>query len=564
MVTRRVSVEISSSAVRMAEVVSGHGRPELLRLGQVALPARAVIDGVILEPGVVRVALERCMKEGGFAPGDVHLGIAGLRAITRELEMPLLPDSEIDSAVRLQALDIIPFAIDKALISARPLEETVGANGMPERRVLVAAAHRDLVDPLVEIATAAGLTPVSVEPTSSAMIRSLYNSETGIDGPEAIVSIGADLTKVAVHENGVPHFVRTIAEGGDAVTAAIAGALDLPLADAEALKQNLDGQAPHIHPAIAAARDASMSLIGELRSSIDYYATLTGRSPVRRVVLSGGGSCLNGFAEQLQQQLRLPVFAGSALAHVDCSKLHLPAEEIERLDPSVAVVVGLALPGSKDVKELDLLPPEVILGRRRKKVERTAVLVGIAVVLVMIGLGALRFLKVHDAENQVADLQTQITGLRTQIPKYDKVQQERAAILGLAAISNPIVQDEVYWPGVLTALNKDTPNGGTISSFSAAVVPRTVPAVGVAGKPASPPLPLSAIQIASLNISLQSPTGYTYFHNWYYTVDGSGKLTVNAFSGITQVASTSVTFTATVGVTAEVTSVRANEFKVTS
>ena len=97
------------------------------------------------------------MKEGGFSAGDVHLGIAGLRAITRELEMPLVPDSEIDAAVRLQALDVIPFAIDKALISARPLEETVGANGMPERRVLVAAAHRDLVDPLVEVVTAAGL-----------------------------------------------------------------------------------------------------------------------------------------------------------------------------------------------------------------------------------------------------------------------------------------------------------------------------------------------------------------------------------------------------------------------
>ena len=124
----------------------------------------------------------------------MYLGIAGLRAITRELEMPLLPDSEIDSAVRLQALDVIPFAIDKALISARPLEETVGANGMPERRVLVAAAHRDLVDPLVEIATAAGLTPVSVEPTSSAMIRALFDPANGIDGPEAIISIGAGLT----------------------------------------------------------------------------------------------------------------------------------------------------------------------------------------------------------------------------------------------------------------------------------------------------------------------------------------------------------------------------------
>ena len=566
MVTRRVSVEISSSAVRMAEVVSSHGRPELLRLGQVALPARAVIDGVILEPGVVRVALERCMKEGGFAAGDVHLGIAGLRAITRELEMPLLPDSEIDSAVRLQAIDIIPFAIDKALISAQPLEETVGASGMPERRVLVAAAHRDLVDPLVDIVTAAGLTPVRVEPTSSAMIRALYSPETGIDGPEAIVSIGADLTKVAVHENGVPHFVRTIAEGGDAVTAAIAGALDLPLADAEALKQSLDATAPHINAAIGAARDASMSLIGELRSSIDYYATLTGRSPVRRVVLSGGGSRLYGFAEQLQQQLRLPVFAGSVLAHVDCSKLHLPAEEIQRLDPSVAVVVGLALPGSKDVKELDLLPPEVILGRKRKQVERSFVLVAILVVVAMVGLGAFRFLKVHDAENQVAGLNSQISVLRIQIPKYDKVQQERAAILGLASISNPIVQDEVYWPGVLTALGKSTPAGGTIPSFQATAVPR--PVAGTAGKSAPTPPP-SAIQIASLSISLLSPTGYTYFHSWYYSVDGSGKLTVNAFSGITQTgassassASSNVTFTATVGVTGEVTSIRANEFQV--
>ncbi len=177
MATGRLSVEISSSAVRMAEVVVGRGQPELVRIGQVALPPRAVLDGVILDVAAVRVALERCIKEGGFSPGDVHLGIVGLRAITRELGMPLVPDSEIDSAVRLQALDVIPFAIDRALISARPLEETVGANGLPERRVLVAAAHRDLVDPLVEIVTAAGLTPVSVEPTSSAMIRALFDPD---------------------------------------------------------------------------------------------------------------------------------------------------------------------------------------------------------------------------------------------------------------------------------------------------------------------------------------------------------------------------------------------------
>ncbi len=542
----------------MAEVVVGRGRPELLRLGQVSLPPRAVIDGVILDHGAVRSALERCIKDGGFSPGDVHLGIAGLRAITRELEMPLVPDSEIDAAVRLQALDVIPFAIDRALISARPLEETVGSGGMPERRVLVAAAHRDLVDPLVEIVTAAGLTPVSIEPTSSAMIRALFDPETAIAGPEAIVAVGAGLTKVAVHENGVPHFVRTIAEGGDAVTAAIAGALDLPVADAEAIKQNLDGSVPHVHVALGAARDASMSLIGELRSSIDYYATLTGRSPVRRVVVTGGGSRLSGFVEQLQQQLRLPVVQGSVLSRVDCSRLRLPPEEIGRLDPAIAVVVGLAMPGSKDVKELDLLPPEVILGRKRRRLERSLVVVGIVLVLAMAGLGVLRFLKVRSAENQVASLQGQIVDINAQIPKYNKVEQEHATILGLQAVSTPIVTDEVYWPGVLTALAKATPRGGTIGSFAANTVPRSVP-TPTAGTPALTP---SEIQIATVSISLSSPTGYTYFRSWYYSINGSGKLTVNGFSGITQVGTKQVTYTAIVGVTAEVTSIRYNKFQV--
>ena len=336
----------------------------------------------------------------------------------------------------------------------------------------------------------------------------------------------------------------------------------MPVADAELVKRNLANPEAHVRVALGAARDASTSLIAELRSSIDYYATLTGRSPVRRVVVTGGGSCLFGFVEQLQQQLRLPVVQGDALHRIDCSRLNLPAGEIARLDPAVAVVVGLALPGSKDVKELDLLPPEVVLGRRRKQVERAAVLVGIVLVLVMAGLGVLRFLKVHNAENQVASLQTQINNLNIQIPKYDKVRQERAEILGLASISSPIVNDEVYWPGVITAFTKYTPKGGTITSFSAAAIPRQAPAPSAIGSPAAPVLTPAETQIASVSTSLQSPTGYTYFRNWYYSILGSGKLTVNGFSGISQATTKQVTFAATVGVTGEVTSIRANEFQV--
>ena len=227
--SRQIGLEISNSAVRVAEISFSGGRPKLVNLGQVRLSARAVVDGAIADVPAVTSAITKCLQEGGFSAKGVHLGIAGLRAITRELDMPHVPDAELDAAVRLQALDVIPFPVDKTLMSARPLEEFTSPDGTPLRRVLLAAAHRDLVDPLLEAVTAAGLTPVSVDLTSTAMIRSLYDPATSMGGPEAIVAIGAGLTTVVVHEGGVPHFVRTIAEGGDTVTAAIAGALDLPI-----------------------------------------------------------------------------------------------------------------------------------------------------------------------------------------------------------------------------------------------------------------------------------------------------------------------------------------------
>ncbi|MHB8458360.1 MAG: type IV pilus assembly protein PilM, partial [Acidimicrobiales bacterium] len=336
--SRRVGLEVSNSAVRIAEVAVSGGRAKLLNLGQVRLPPRSVVDGRVVDVSAVSGAIERCVKEGGFQIKEVHLGAAGLRAITRELDMPVVPDNELDAAVRLQALDVIPFPVEKTLLSARALEEVTMPDGTTMRRVLLAAAHRDLVEPLLEAVTMAGLVPLSVDLSSSALVRALYDPAIPSEGPEAIVSIGSGLTTIVVHEDGVPHFVRTIAEGGDSITAAIAGALDLPIEDAESTKRNLDQTGPHIRAAAAAAQDAAASLIAEIRSSSDYYSTLSGRREVRRIKLTGGGSRLAGFVGRLQQQTRAEVVVGSALARVDSGALNLSPEDVLRRDPLVSTV----------------------------------------------------------------------------------------------------------------------------------------------------------------------------------------------------------------------------------
>jgi type IV pilus assembly protein PilM len=568
--SRRIGLEISNSAVRVAEITFSGGRPKLVNLGQVRLPPRAVVDGAIADVPAVSGAIQKCLSEGNFTAKEVHLGIAGLRAITRELDMPHVPDSELDAAVRLQALDVIPFPVDKTLMSARPLEELTGPDGTAIRRVLLAAAHRDLVDPLLEAVDAAGLTAVSIDLTSTAMIRALYDPSTSAGEPEAIVAIGAGLTTVVVHEGGVPHFVRTIAEGGDTVTAAIAGALDLPIDDAETTKRNLDQSGPHIRAASNAANEASTSLVNEIRSSIEYYSTLPGRSEIRQVTVTGGGSRLSGLVERLQQNLRAQVVRGSALSRIETS---LTPEEINNRDPLCAVVIGLALPERAGVKPLDLMPPEIMQGRKAARADRIVIGVAVLIVLAMIGGGVLRYLSVHNANNKQSTLTANIATTKSQIGKYDVAEQKFAEVTADQSLLTPVVRDEVNWPAVIKMITVTTPSGGFITSFDGTFVAPVAPVAATATTPAAPTPPRSQVQIAAVSVGVSAAKGcqpkngktpncaYAYFESWANQLGKSNALQLTTWSPFNLTKGV-LTYTATLGVSGTVQSSRPREFEV--
>jgi type IV pilus assembly protein PilM len=575
MPSRHVGVEVSNSAVRIAEISIGGSRPELVAFGQVSLPPRAIVDGAIQDPASVRAAIARCLKEGGFSMTRVRLGVAGLRAITREIDMPNLPDSELDSAIRLQALDVIPFPIDKTLLSARPLGFFVDEHGVQRRRVLLAAAHRDLVDPLIHVCKDVGLTPLSIDLTSSALVRSLGRVPGPATGPKAIVSIGAGLTTVVIHEDGVPNFVRTIATGGDAITAAIASSLDMPAADAEALKRNLDKPGANVRGALAAASQTANALVTEIRSSIEYYTTLPGRTEVQQVVVTGGGSRLTGFLDRLSEELHVPVVSGSCLAGMDTSRLNLSPEDIERIDHLAAVVVGLALPDPvPSTKPFNLIPPEMLVREKERRTDRVIVTVGVLLLVLMIGGAVWRFLQVHSAEHSLSTLNNTIASLTAQKTVYDKAAQLHSQILDDQAMVLPIISDEANWPAVLTTLQSQTPKGLQILAFggSTTLPADYVPATGpVQVQPVSDPARLPTISQLLGVITLQvKGTNYYSFKNWIDAYQNRqtgaptlGPFVIESLSGISaNEKGGAITFTSSLGITGAIHTIRFNEFEV--
>src|SRR5579864_5596507 len=124
-----VGLDIGTSAVRAAELDSGGRTPSLTTFSQVGLPPGTVVDGEVRDASALVDALKRLWQNGKFTSKSVVVGIAGLRVITRELDLPWVPDDEIDSAVRFQSEEVIPFTPDKTLLSAQALGESKASDG---------------------------------------------------------------------------------------------------------------------------------------------------------------------------------------------------------------------------------------------------------------------------------------------------------------------------------------------------------------------------------------------------------------------------------------------------
>jgi type IV pilus assembly protein PilM len=463
---RIVGLDIGTSAVRAVELTIDNGsRPVLEAFGQVGLPTGAVVDGEIRDRSQVVQALQRIWREGGFKQRKVVLGVAGLRAITREVDMPPLPPEELDEAVRYQADQVVPFPLEQTLFSSKVIAQFADADGTQQIRVLVAAAHRELVDGVVDAVKEAGLEPVGIDLDTAALARALYDPAFA-EGAEVVVSVGAGLTLVVVHRGGQLQFVRTIDLGGESITRAIAGALDVPPVDAEQIKRELGVATAHDNRAETATRMAIGDLVGEIHNSIRFYSTQPGRAAPSRVLVTGAGARVTGFMEQLQAGLDVPVLPASPLSRIDTSRLGISPEQLANIDATLAVPVGLALPDPSGTP-FNLLPPEVSAGFAEGRVRRTLILAGVVLLLLLVLGSVWRVLSVHHAENQVASLTQQLTYIdHTEIPKYDKVVSIQKNIQSLGKQASSLVSEEVNWLVVFNQLGLYLPATAVFSELT--------------------------------------------------------------------------------------------------
>jgi type IV pilus assembly protein PilM len=348
-----VGLDIGTSGVRAAELSFGRGPATLQRFGQVALPVGAVRDGEVIDGGTVAEAITHLWSTAKFSTKRVVLGVANQKVIVRQVDLPWMPAEELRKSLSLQVQDFIPIPVEQAILDFHPIETVSGPDGSRSLRVLLVAAARDMINSTLDAVKRAGLQTDHIDLTPFAVLRSLGQvDETGTmggnRGTEALVDVGAKVTNIVVHQNGVPRFVRILLMGGDNITDAVSDRLGVPFEQAVGVKQQLGmspvrGEVATDHPAARVIEATASSFVEEVRGSLDYYLAQPGSVPLQRVVLSGGGARLTGLAQRLAAASRLPVQPGAAMAALRIGKTGLSPDQLSYVEPQIVVPVGLAL-----------------------------------------------------------------------------------------------------------------------------------------------------------------------------------------------------------------------------
>jgi len=465
MAHRSIGLDIGTSAVRAVELSIDEGRlPAIESFGQVGLQPGCVIAGEVRDRGQLAEALERLWKEGRFSHRQVKVGVAGLRAIIRELDMPFMPPNELDSAVRYKADEVIPFSMEDTVLSAKVIAQVTTPERPPQLRVLVGAAHAEAIDAVVGSLEMAGLEPISIDLQTAALARALFDPRFQM--AEAIVSVGAGLTMIVIHQMGTLQFVRTLDVGGETITSAIAAALDIPHRDAEVAKRRLSFPGNHDPMAAQACERAVGELVGEIHNSIRFFASLPGRQPVGRIQLTGGGTRAAGLLGMMQATSAIPVAIASPLSRVDLSDLPLTPEQAADVDGVVAAPIGLALPEPAG-RPFNLLPASVRTRAIQKRVQKYLIRAAAVIVVLMVGLTALRFYQVSSAQGRLSAIEAQNATIRNvEIPKYDKALVLRDQVVKQSAQVLPTLGNEVDWLVVLNQISQYIPPSATLSNIT--------------------------------------------------------------------------------------------------
>jgi type IV pilus assembly protein PilM len=332
-----VGLDIGSGFVKVVAVDHSGRQPEVSKVAMRPLVADAIVEGEVMDPGLVADTIRDVFREIGMKGKDVITAVGGHDVIIKKIEMDRMKESDAREVIRWEAEQHVPFDIKSVELDFQildPLEEGL------KMQVLLVAAKRELVDHKVSLLLDAGLSPAAIDVDAFALHNAFaHNHPEAQRGIVALVNIGHETTNVNILEDGNPLLTRDIPFGSRRVRQDLQREKGLTAEQAEDIVQGRE-QVDDLDPLVDSAADEVG--VGIERASA-FLMTRQDGGGLGGIYLSGGGSRIPGMADALGSRMNLQTEIVNPFEQVPVQPGAIGTVVLDEAAPMLLLPLGLAL-----------------------------------------------------------------------------------------------------------------------------------------------------------------------------------------------------------------------------
>jgi type IV pilus assembly protein PilM len=338
-----VGLDIGSSAVKAVELkLAGKGF-KVTAFAIEPVPPDSIVDGAIIDGTAVADAIRRLFENKAFKTKDVAASLSGNAVIVKKISLPVMTEAELAESIYWEAEQYIPFDIQDVNLDYQILDAGRGADSKGTMDVLLVAAKKEKIADYLGVITQAGRTAVVVDVDAFAL-QNAYEANYGLEPQSVVVLLNAGASAININilagEQSV--FTRDISSGGNAYTEAVQKELNLPFESAEQLKkgESVDGVTfDEVKPVLHAMTE---NVLLEIQKTFDFFKATASSDRIDRIILSGGASRVDGFAQALEERFGAPVETFDPFRKIAFEPTRLGITDPASI-ATAAVAVGLAL-----------------------------------------------------------------------------------------------------------------------------------------------------------------------------------------------------------------------------
>lgn len=302
-------------------------------------PTKGMLSESTLDQEEMSRSIKKLVQDGNIQSRSVNIALPESQVYTKVVDMPVLSDKELSSAIYWEAEQYIPVPLATITLDYSVLRRPTKPEDGGKMQVLLVGAPTRLITKYEKIITLAGLAMDTVETEILSVARALIIGEKF--PTSLIVHIGALSTSLAIVKEGMIVFTYVIPTGGTAISRAIATDFGFSMEQAEEYKKVYGVSDKSLGGKIGKATEPILlSILGEIKKSFVYYTSKYRDDTIKQILISGGSAKLPGLTTYFTQAVGVETAIANPWKSL--ASQEVPKDIIDNA-PEYTIAVGLAM-----------------------------------------------------------------------------------------------------------------------------------------------------------------------------------------------------------------------------